>query len=298
MREMHKQVITNVLKAAIPGYVQLRTAVRKNWPHRTNPGMDSCLVDSAIRQVELLRAAGLDIRGRRVLEIGSGWHPILPITFIAAGAESVTLTEVDPILDRRLVRSAINFVMARRDNIADRIGADSFDRLKVKDGELSVMLRDLGLTYVVPYRTGLSSDGSADIIVSCSVLEHIRPELLEAMLTEFRRILVCGGAMVHFIDCSDHFAMRDKSISRCNFLRYEDWVWRMCSINFYQNRLRHSDYTAMSQRHGFKISFEWRESRAKEQAEVAAMPLASRFVGRNVEDLAAISSHFVAIAPV
>ena len=260
--------------------------------------MDSCLVDNAIRQIQLLRSAGVNIRGCRVVEIGSGWHPILPITLIAAGAESVTLTEVDPILDKRLVRSAINFVMARRDDIANRLGADCyFDRLKVEGGELSAMLRDLGLTYMVPYRTELSSDGSADVIVSCSVLEHIRPELLEAMLKEFRRILVDGGAMVHFIDCSDHFAMRDKSISRCNFLRYPDWVWRLCSVNFYHNRLRHSDYAAMLQRHGFKISFEWRESREKEQAEVAAMPLASRFVRQNVEDLAAISSHFVAIAP-
>jgi Methyltransferase domain len=295
MREWHKQVITGMVKGVIPGYRQLRTAVREIWPHQTNPGLDSCVVDNSIRQIELLRAAGLDIRGCRVLEIGSGWHPILPITFLAAGAKSVTLTDIDPIIDRRLVRSAINIVLARRDELADRLGADSFDRLKIEDGELSAMLRDLGLTYIVPYRTELSADASADVIVSCSVLEHIAPETLEKMMPDFRRILVTGGAMVHFIDCSDHFAMRDKSISRCNFLRYEDWVWRVCGRG--QNRLRHSDYAAMLQRHGFKISFEWRESQEKEQLEVTAMPLASRFVGRDVEDLAAISSHFVAISP-
>jgi hypothetical protein len=104
------------------------------------------------------------------------------------------------------------------------------------------------------------------------------------LAADFRRILVDGGAMVHLLDCSDYFAMRDKSISRCNFLRYEDWVWRLRSVNFYHNRLRHSDYAAVLQRHGFKISFEWRESREKEQVEVAAMPFALRFVGQNVED--------------
>ena len=105
--------------------------------------------------------------------------------------------------------------------------------------------------------------------------------------------------MVHFIDCSDHYAMVDKSISRCNFLQYEEWAWRLCCINpqSYHNRLRHSDYVAMLQRHGFKISFEWRESREQEQREVAAMPLASRFAGRDIKDLAAIGSHFVAIRP-
>jgi len=159
------------------------------------------------------------------------------------------------------------------------------------------MLKDLGLSYCVPYRTEFSSDGSVDLIVSRSVLEHIVPEILETMVADFRRILGPNGGMVHFIDCSDHFAMHDKSISRCNFLRYEEWVWRFCCINNYQNRLRHSDYVAMLRRHGFTISYDWRESREKEQREVAAMPLASQFVGRDIEDLAAISSHFVAIAP-
>lgn len=260
--------------------------------------MDSSLFDNAIRQIELLRAAGLDIRGRRVLEIGSGWHPILAMTFLAAGAENVALTDIEHLLDARLIRSAIDFVLARREVLAGQIGADSFDRLKVDDGTASAMLRQLGLTYNVPYRTNLSSDGSADLIVSCSVLEHIDPGTLEAMMTDFRRILVPGGAMVHFIDCSDHYAMYDKTISRCNFLRYEEWAWRACCINpqSYHNRLRHSDHAAMLQRHGFRVSFEWRESREKEQREVAAMRLASPFAGRNVEDLAAISSIFVTTA--
>src|SRR6202021_2562874 len=63
-----------------------------------------------------------------------------------------------------------------------------------------------------------------------AVLEHVDPKMLEAMMADFRRILVPGGAMVHFIDYSDHYAMCDSSISRCNFLQYEDWVWRLCCV--------------------------------------------------------------------
>ena len=298
MRAWHRQVITNTVKAAIPGKQRLRQAMRRISPYRTNPGLDSSLFDSAVRQIQLLQSAGVDIRGCRVLEIGSGWHPILAMTFLAAGAETVTLTDIELLLDSRLVRSAIDFVLARRDVLVDKVGADSFNRLKIDNGNVSTMVRDLGLTYSVPYQTGLSLDGSADLIVSCSVLEHIAPRMLETMMADFRRILVPGGAMIHFIDCSDHYAMFDKSISRCNFLQYQEWVWRLCCINpqSYHNRLRHSDHATMLQRHGFGIGFEWRESREKEQREVAAMSLASRFVGRDIEDLAAISSHFVAIA--
>lgn len=99
LRDWHRQAITNTLKAAIPFKRCMRKAVRRIMPYRTNPGNDGNLFSSAVCQIELLRAAGLDVRGRRVLEIGSGWHPILPITFIAAGAESVTLTDVEYLID-------------------------------------------------------------------------------------------------------------------------------------------------------------------------------------------------------
>lgn len=299
MRAWHRQVIKNTVKAAIPGKQRLRQAMRHFSAYQTNSGVDEHLFNNAIRQIELLRGTGHDIRGGRVLEIGTGWHPILAMTFLAAGAESVALTDVERLLDAQLIRSAINFVLTRRDVLADRLGADSFDRLKVEDGTVAAMLKQLGITYSVPYRTELSMDRSADLIVSAAVLEHVDPKMLEAMMADFRRILVPGGAMVHFIDYSDHYAMCDSSISRCNFLQYEDWVWRLCCVEpqSYHNRLRHSEFVAMLQRHGFSIGFEWRESREKEQREVAGMQLASRFAGRDLEDLAAIGSNFVAIAP-
>lgn len=297
MRVWHRQVVKDTIKAVIPGKQHLRQVIRRISPYRTDSRLDENLFNNAIRQIELLRAADLDVRGRRVLEIGSGWHPILAMTFLAAGAESVTLTDIERLLDARLVRSAIDFVLARRDILADRLGANGFDRLKVEDGQVHAMLRSLGLNYNVPYRKELFGDQSMDLIVSCSVLEHVAPRTIEAMFADFRRILAPDGAMVHFIDCSDHYAMRDKSISRCNFLQYEEWAWRLCCINpqDYHNRLRHSDHVAMLNRHGFSIRFEWRESREKEQREVAAMRLASRFAGRDIEDLAAISSHLVVV---
>ncbi len=299
MRTWHKQVVVNTLKATIPCKQILRQGLRYILPYQTDPGLDSSLFDNSIRQIELLNEAGLDIRGCRVLEIGSGWHPILAMTFLAAGAECVTLTDVERLLDKRLVRSAIDFVLTHRDRLAGRFNADSADRLKIDDGDLPEMLKQLGLGYCVPYRTETFPDRSFNTVVSCSVLEHIAPETLEKMVVDFRRILVPGGSMVHFIDYSDHYAMYDKSLSRCNFLRYEDWIWRLCCINpqSYHNRLRHSDYVAMFQRYGFTISYEWRLSREKEQREIATMTLSSRFIGRDIDDLAAVGGHFVLIAP-
>jgi SAM-dependent methyltransferase len=299
MKTWHKAVLRNTLKAMIPGKQVIRQVMRRVRPYQTNPTVDINLFNNAMRQVDSLRAAGLDIAGRRVLEIGSGWHPIVPVTFIAAGARSVALTDIERLLDARLVRSAIDYVLARREELERRIGASGFDRLAIPDGPLPAMLDALGMSYTVPWRTAMTPSASVDLIVSCSVLEHIEPRLLEAMLADCRRILAPGGAMVHFIDCSDHRAMRDKTLSRVDFLRYEDRAWRLLSLNpqSYHNRLRFSEHRALIERQGFRIPYEWRESRELEQAAVAAMPLASRFRGYHVGDLAAISAHFVAVTP-
>lgn len=299
MQRWHIKVVTNTAKAAVPGRQHVRQALRRLRPYTTNRGKDSDLFKATLDQIELLRDTGHDVIGKRILEIGSGWHPIAAMTFLAAGAASVTLTDVERLLDARLIRSAIEFVRERRDYMIEKIGRAGIERIDIKDGTVEEMLRRLGLTYLLPYRATMSPDGSADIIVSRTVFEHIPVVTLEAMLDEFRRILVPGGAMVHFIDPSDHYWQSDRSISRCNFLKYEDWQWRLLSLHpqAYHNRLRHSDFAAMFKRHGFKIIFEHRLTRESEQREIATMKLASRFAGYSTDDLAAIHSRFVAIAP-
>lgn len=298
MQRWHRQVLIDTAKAAIPGKQYIRQALRRLRPYTTNHGTDSNLFKDTLQQIKLLRNTGCDVRGKRILEIGSGWHPVAPMTFLAAGAASVTLTDIERLLDARLICSAIEFVRERRDYMIEEIGRADIERIDIKGGTVAEMMKRLGLTYLFPYRPEMSPDGSADIIVSRAVFEHIPAKTLDVMFDEFRRILMPGGAMVHFIDCSDHYWQSDRSISRCNFLKYEDWQWRLLSLNpqGYHNRLRHSDFAAMLKRHGFKITFEYRLTRQSEQREVAAMKLASRFADRDIEDLAAVGSYFVAIA--
>jgi SAM-dependent methyltransferase len=295
----HRNVIRNTIMAAVPGRRAMRKLLRKVRPYRTDPVVDTSLLEGALRLIEILRQSGTDIAGRRVLEIGSGWHPIVPVVFIAAGARSVALTDLDRLLDARLLRSAITYVLDRCEAIAARIGTLDTDRISIPDGDLDVMLAALDMTYTVPWRTAMSPAASLDLIVSRAVLEHIPPGTLDGMHADCRRILVPGGVMIHLIDVSDHRAMRDKSLSRCAFLEYEDFAWRMLCLNpqSYHNRLRHSDHVGLIRRNGFKIIHEWRHSREKEQEEVRAMRLASRFRGRELEDLAAISTHVVAQNP-
>jgi len=92
-------------------------------------------------------------------------------------------------------------------------------------------------------------------LTGSSVFEHITPEVIEEIIWQCGRILRPQGAMCHIMDKSDHWEHDDKSISRLNFLRYEDgWFWRIACFNpqNYQNRLRHPDYLAMFHRCGWE----------------------------------------------
>lgn len=277
MRTWHKNVIKDSIKACIPFRQQTRLLWRKWHPYTTDPSKDEGLFGNAVRQIALLRDAGIQVAGRRVLEIGSGWHPICAAVYAAAGASEVTLTDIEHLLDPQTLRSAVNFVLSRETILKEQFGSIGLEKLKaLRDGSLPDMLKQVGFTYLVPYRTTMSADKEFDLVVSCSVLEHISPGDLEAMFRDFRRVLSPNGAMIHFTDNSDHFEQRDKTISRLNFLAHDGLFWNLCCLNpqAYQNRLRHSDYMQLSERSGFKILFQYAECRQEELGVLKNLKLA------------------------
>ena len=85
-----------------------------------------------------------------------------------------------------------------------------------------------------------------DLICSNNTFEHVYPEVLRGILSEFRRVVKQDGVMSHFIDLSDHFAHLDRSIGIYNFLRFTPRQWRWIDNDIQpQNRLRWADYLAM-----------------------------------------------------
>lgn len=127
-------------------------------------------------------------------------------------------------------------------------------------------------------------------------MEHIPPGILRQILREFRRILKPDGVMAHVIDNSDHWEHKDKSISRVNFLKFNDLQWNLVNFHrlFYQNRLRHSDYVLMFQNLGFDVVMEKGEVCERSRVALAELQLDRRFRGYDRDDLATITSHIVA----
>jgi len=90
-------------------------------------------------------------------------------------------------------------------------------------------------------------NGSVDLVVSNSVLEHL-PDV-DAVLTELARITRRGGHGVHGIDTIDHRWYGDPALHPYEFLTIDakERIVHGC------NRLRLHDYPALFERHGFEI---------------------------------------------
>ena len=92
-------------------------------------------------------------------------------------------------------------------------------------------------------------DNSVDLIVSSSVLEHLREP--HKVLTECFRVLKSDGWMINIVDLRDHFFRYPYEM-----LKYSDRFWRILTTrrggSGYQNRLRLSHWITALERAGFE----------------------------------------------
>jgi SAM-dependent methyltransferase len=306
-RKWHLRLLKSSAKALLPFSRKLRQLKRRIAPYQTLPLVDAWLLEQGLRQITMLCECGAEIRGRQVLELGSGWHPVVPILFRLAGAAQVTLTDLEELLDPTLIEHAFRYIHERRIEIASRLQLDenqiSKEWTRFKECAPKGAPADsvsLGFRYIVPFRIQDFASDAVDIVVSRAVLEHIPVAEIGNLLTEFKRVLRPGGLMCHIIDNSDHWEHSDKGISRVNFLRYSDLVWGLTGLNRqnYQNRLRHCEYLAMLRENGFGIVTEIGEIDADALEDLNTLPIASRFRAMETKELARLTSYIVAEKPI
>ena len=302
MKPWHRKLVIDTAKTAIPFQARLRALKRRHFPYMTDLSNDRTLLADGIEQVQMIRAAGYRIDGADIIEFGSGWLPLIPLLFLAAGAKSVTLTDQERLLDRPLMRKAAEYLCAN----ATRIAADlNLSEVQLHDRlwpllsaneSIDDVFQRCGLRYLVPFRPPDLPSRSVDAIVSRAVLEHVPEPVLWTFVREFGRILRPGGIMCHIIDLSDHWEHNDKSISRVNFLRFDDLFWRITCFNpqNYQNRLRRYEYLDIFRNCGFEIIWQRGEADPTSLEALHALPIAPRFRSVPKEELAVLSCAVVA----
>lgn len=287
MRPWHIKLIKDNAKALLPFQDYLRQLKRSLVPYSSNPDNDRYSMQQGMEILHLLKPHQAP-RNQTVLELGTGWIPIVPLLMHACGAARLILTDVEKLIDGNTIRYAKSFIANHADHISTELGLDK--------AELLNSLESFAFDYRCPFSVDELADNSVDVIYSRNVLEHISPPDLDSIFAGCRRFLAPGGLMCHIVDNSDHWQHNDKSISRINFLQYEDSVWRLLSINRqnYQNRLRHSDYERKLKACGFSLVSSGGTPDAKALADLESIHLAARFKNRPKADLAILTSCFVA----
>jgi SAM-dependent methyltransferase len=290
------------MKGMVGGEEFLRRVKRGLCGFRADLGRDRGAIEEGLTQLEWVQSA-IGLEGIRVLEIGSGWQPLIPILFSLAGAREVIATDVKRLCHPVTLSATIESLLLCKAMICERLNIPeaAFARLEesVPAGEtLEKRLARFSIRYMAPCdvrRTGMA-DGSVDAIVSRATLEHIPPDILRDILTESARILRPGGVMCHVVDNSDHWQHNDKRITPVNFLKFSDRTFGCIQWNGlnYQNRLRHPQYTEMIREAALRIR---REERVVDEESLRAleqMTVAPRFRAFSREDLATVTSYLLA----
>jgi hypothetical protein len=249
---------------------------------------------------------GRDVVGFRVLELGTGRFPILPIACYLCGASRVWTIDKQAWLRRANVRKALELFIAYADN--GRLEQE-LPRLDTRRMAALVKARDCAKTrpaevldqlqiepMVGDARRTSIKEHSIDWFCSNSVLQEIPEDILLGILIEFRRLAAPRAILSHYINIVDAYASFDDSITRLNYLKYSDFTWKFLTNSLhYQNRLRTSDYRRIHETAGFSVS-DARHERA-DPGELRGIRLARRFRTYSTDDLLVIKSWLVAVTP-
>lgn len=295
-----------LLKASLSGLFPFQEAFRKIKrkikPYSSSQATKKWTIEQGITQIQLLEKAGFSIYGKTVLELGTGWEPFIPFIFHLAGCKKIILSDAHHLLERETVISTISDLIKHSNLMSDALKID-VNEIKNKlqipiTYSLDDIFRRFNFTYMAPYdaRTTNLPDCSIDLITSRAVLEFIPPSILNEIFLEFNRILKQEGRMCHIIDNSDHWEHYDKGISRLNFLKFNDFLWKFTSINplVYLNRLRHFEYLHMLDKTNFKIDYDNSKPDEKALNDLRNMKICKKYRNIPPEELAILTSYIVA----
>lgn len=266
---------------------------------------DSRVADVFFEDVTVLfeRLARLDLdpRRTRLLEIGTGHLPVFPLCLALAGFRNIFTVDLYRHLRPSAVPRTLCLLKKHLDDPAFRLFATldqvhaNYHRLMCADS----ILPAAGITYLAPFNATATQwpAGSMDVIASNNVFEHVPTPGLAAMFAEAKRLLCPGGHVLHCVNCGDHYAYTDKSISQINYLQFSETQWSRWNNSLqYQNRLRPIDFIEMADHSGLRVESAEYAPRPDYLEQLKNMEIAPEFRHYSLEQLASTSLTLIASA--
>ena len=298
-----KALVQGVLSKT-PGGMRLNSALQVLAGGRRNLArhIDDKVVDDWLVHARHLRELNFELPGRVMLEVGTGWLPVMPLCFALAGVGRCITVDLNRHLQLRHVSAVLARLGTHLDAMAQACGQPTAQLRQrwqalaaIKDG--AALLQAAGIEYLAPgdaTATGLG-DASVDLVFSNSVLEHVPATVLAALMCETVRMLRHDGLALHNVNCGDHYAYFDRSITAVDYLRFSEREWRRWNNELlFQNRLRAIDFVHAAQAAGLHIVMDHHRPRADLLARMNEITVAEPFRHLPNEELCCTSVDFAA----
>lgn len=276
--------------AALPtGQEQVYYLLQRTFGTLRRQADPTSMWEETVSIVSDLQDAGFDLRGARVMEVGTGRRLDMPIGLYLCGAASVLTVDLHRYLKPNLALHSLQILSQKREELRALFlqvtDAAELDRRLETLTDLT-SLGELLAAAQIAYRSPADAacmdlpGDSIDLHTSYTVFEHIPEAVLTGILRESNRLLSPGGVACHHIDPSDHFSHDDPTIPAVHFLRFSEAEWDKYAGNqfAYHNRLRSDQYRQLYNNCGHAV-LQWKEIvDSRSLAEIrSGFPLHSRF---------------------
>lgn len=203
-------------------------------------------INANVKSIEvianILKKSNINLEGANVLEIGSGWLPLMPFLFKKhLGIKKVYTYDINKHYSNdRIYKTAKHFAELNYKNYKSQ-GLNLPDFIDYYPN-INLVEKDLPLNVKLYY--------------SRFVLEHVDPNFLHEMHKKLYDQMDSGARILHLISPSDHRAYSDKSLSHYDFLKYSHTKWtQICTKFDYHNRYRLPQYLSVFESIGFKVEY-------------------------------------------
>lgn len=241
-----------------------------------------------------------------VVEIGTGWVPVVPMTLATVGARVFTY-DVTPLVDDDLYRQTRDEMSKRLPRYAAAAMVSTHDARRrfaplADCNTFADACRALKMQYDGKADTAdlPHASESVDAVVSSLVLQCMPIECVDAVLAESFRVLKPGGYAVHRIRMTDENAAHDPDKNHFDYLQYSRSKYdRLFNHKLkYLNRLRASQFLTKMRAVGFNV---YKAERVVDEASldhVRELKVDEMFSGLDPEDLATTNLDVILEKPV
>ena len=129
----------DTVKAAVPFHAHAARIKDKLLGYQREPAKDTNTIRDGLSMIEWLG----DIRGSSLLEVGTGWQPMIPILYSLSGAKVYT-TDLHPLIRQDTFGAALEAIGENRKEIMSRlhVTAEAMDRAVRPAATLDEKLKD------------------------------------------------------------------------------------------------------------------------------------------------------------